>query len=75
MGGGRAMPRGKLVMRNHVAAKIVYDVVSTNAVPMIFLLVPYRCFTGGNFRFTHRPCVRLSDCPSVRPQNPDSAIT
>ena len=29
------------------------------------LLVPYRCFTGGDFRFTLHPCVRLSDCLSV----------
>ena len=29
------------------------------------LLVPYRCVTGGDFRFTLRPCVRPSNCPSV----------
>ena len=31
-----------------------------------WLLVPCRCFTGWDFRFTLRPCVRLFNCPSVR---------
>ena len=39
------------------ATEKIYDV----------LLVPYRCFSGGDFRFTLRPCVCLSDCPSVCP--------
>ena len=28
-------------------------------------LVPYRSSIEGYFRFTLRPCIRLSDCPSV----------
>ena len=33
--------------------------------PDICFLVPYRCFTGGDLRFTHCPCVCLSDCLSI----------
>ena len=33
---------------------------------LCILLVLYRYFTEGDLRFTLRPCVRLSDCPSIR---------
>ena len=42
---------------------------------ILFLLVPYRCFTGGDFRFTLRPCVRLSDCPSAKSGSCDNLKT
>ena len=35
--------------------------------PGLELLFPYRCFTGGDYRFPFRPCARPSVCPSFRP--------
>ena len=36
-------------------------------VKFVILLVPYQCFTEGDFRFTCCMCVHLSNCPSVCP--------
>ena len=43
--------------------------------PDIFFLVPYRCFNGGDCRFTLHLCVHLSDCPSAKSGSCDNLKT
>ena len=40
-----------------------------------YVISPLPVFHRRDFRLTIRPCVHLSDCLSVRPQNPDPSIT